>query len=125
MTTTTTTAPALGFALMWVEDVDASCRYLSEQLGLVRETEGDGDGFRQFAAGSGGIGFGLIATGPQGPQAGAVRFYFYTDDLEALRGAQQGRGVAAGEVKRMPFGAIFDVPSPNGEPPLTMMQQPQ
>jgi hypothetical protein len=122
MTTTTTAAPALGFALMWVDDVDVSCRYLSEQLGLVREPGGDGEGFRQFAAGSGGIGFGLIATGPQGPQAGAVRFYFYTPDVEELRATLTERTVAVGEIQHMPFGTIFDVPSPNGEPPMTMMQ---
>lgn len=125
MTTTTTTPPVLGFALIWVDDLDASCRYLSEQLGLAREQEGDREGFRQFAAGPGGIGFGLIATGPQGPQAGAVRFYFYTDDLDTLRAAQQQRGVAVGAVRQMPFGTIFDVPSPHGEPPLTIMQSPQ
>ena len=110
---------------MWVDDVDASCRYLSEQLGLKREPGGDGEGFRQFAADPGGIGFGLIATGPQGPQAGAVRFYFYTDDLDAVRAAQEERGVLVGEVQRMPFGTIFNVPSLNGEPPLTMMQPPR
>lgn len=124
-TTPTTSAPVLGFALMWVDDVDASCRYLSEQLGLTRAPEGDGEGFRLFAAGPGGVGFGLIATGEQGPQAGTTKLYFYTDNLQALRAAQQGRGVAVGEIRRMPFGTIFDVPSPNGEPPLTMMQPPQ
>lgn len=120
--TTTATAPTLSFAVLYVDDVDASCRYLAEQLGLPSFADRGGPDFRWFAAGPGGIEFGLIPAGEDTPKAGTVQLYFYTEGLEALREAQRARGVDAGPIQHPPFGDIFAVPSPHGEPPLTMMR---
>lgn len=120
--TTTTTAPTLSFALLYVGDLDATQRYFTEQLGFTHLPEQSGEGFHQFAAGAGGIEFGIIPAGANGPKAGTVQLYFYTDDLEALRATLRDRGVDAGPIQHPPFGDIFDVPSPNGEPSMTMMR---
>ncbi len=114
--------PTLSFVLLYVEDFDATCRYLTEQLGLPHRPEQSGPAFRLFAAGEGGIEFGVVPAEESGPQAGTVQLYYYTDNLESLRETLRGRGVDAGPIQHPPFGDIFDVPSPHGEPPLTMMK---
>ena len=125
MTTTSITAPALAFVLVVVDDLDASRRYFAEQLGLIHRADQSGASFHQFTGGPGGIEFGLIAAKDWSDPAGTAHLYFYTDDIERLRATLLDKGVAAGPIQRPPFGTIFDVPSPNGEPPLTMMQPPR
>jgi catechol 2,3-dioxygenase-like lactoylglutathione lyase family enzyme len=122
--TVTAAAPTLSFVLVVVDDLDASRRYLQEQLGLTYVPEQSGEGFHQFVSGPGGIDFGLISAREWGKPAGTAQLYFYTDDIERLRATLLERGVAAGPIQQPPFGTIFDVPSPNGEPPITMMQPP-
>jgi catechol 2,3-dioxygenase-like lactoylglutathione lyase family enzyme len=125
MTTTATGTPALSFVVLFVADLDASTQYFRDQLGLLYIADQSGEGFRLFAGGEGGIQFGLIPAGEHGPKAGTVQLYFYTTDIEDLRETLRGRGVDAGPIQHPPFGDIFDVPSPHGEPPLTMMQPPR
>jgi hypothetical protein len=122
---TATTAPTLSFVLLVVDDLDGSRRYLQEQLGLIYRADQSGGGFHQFASGAGGIEFGLISAQTWNEPAGTAHLYFYTDDIERLRASILDKGVAAGTIQHPPFGTIFDVPSPNGEPPLTMMQPPR
>jgi predicted enzyme related to lactoylglutathione lyase len=119
---TNATAPSLSFVLLVVDDLDASRRYLQEQLGLTYRADQSGENFHQFASGTGGIDFGLIAAQTWHEPAGTAHIYFYTDDIERLRATLLDRGVAAGPIQYPPFGTIFDVPSPNGEAPLTVMQ---
>ena len=117
----TTTAPTLSFALLYVADIDATRRYFTEQLGLAHLPDQSGATFHLFAAGAGGIQFGLIPAGESDPPAGTVQLYFYTQDLEGLRATLRDRGVDAGPIQHPPFGDIFDVPAPDGVP-LTMMR---
>jgi hypothetical protein len=125
VTNTTSTAPTLSFVLLVVDDLDASRRYLAEQLGLTHVPEQSGEGFHQFISGPGGIDYGLISAQAWPEPAGTAHLYFYTDDIERLRATLLDKGVAAGPIQQPPFGTIFDVPSPNGEPPLTMLQPPR
>ncbi len=122
MTTTQIAAPALSFVLIYAEDVNATHRYFTEQLGLAYVADQSGPDFRQYGSGEGGIGLGVIRPTAGDPQPGTVQLYFYTQDMERLRETLVARGVDAGPIQHPPFGDIFDVPSPHGEPPLTMMQ---
>jgi predicted enzyme related to lactoylglutathione lyase len=109
-----TTAPALNYVVFYVADLEASYRFFGETLGFTHQPEGDAPGFRQFDGGAGGMGIGLAEVREGGPPAGAVELYLKADDLPALREAWLANGVEAGPIVQMPFGAIFEIATPDG-----------
>lgn len=118
---TTATASALNFVVFYVSDIEASHDFFARTLGLTTLPEGDGPGFRQFAAGPGGSGFGLLQASEQTPPPGAAEVYFGTDDIVALRDAWIANGATVAPIVQMPFGKICEVVTPDGRT-LTALQ---
>ncbi len=121
--TTTTAMPALSFVMLHVSNVDAAFRYFTDQLGMAHIADQDAPAFRMFAAGEGGIPFGIVNEGTDGPKPGSVELVFSTPDLEGVRATLVGKGVDATEIQTAPFGEFFEIPAPNGEP-ITVMRPP-
>ena len=111
--TATITAPGLDFVVYSVADLDTSLRFFRDTLGFTHVPQGDTPGFRQFVDGTGN-GFGLAQAGEGRPAAGAVRLYYKTGDIAALREQWTVSGLAASPIVAMPFGKIFEVVTPDG-----------
>lgn len=121
--TSTTPAPALSYVILHVADLAAASAYYTDTLGFVPNAEFGGPDFREFNPQvPGGIPF-AIAQANERNAAGSVELYFYTPDIEAVRAAYTGKGVAAGAVTQMPFGVVFTLPAADG-PAHWVMQTP-
>lgn len=111
--TTTSISPSIDFVMFYVADLEQSYAFFKDTLGFTPQPEGDGPGFRQFA-GAGGPGFGLLQANEQTPPPGEVEIYLKADDLAALRDTWTARGVGATPIMQRPFGAIFEITTPDG-----------
>ncbi len=116
-------APALTFVMLHVHDIDAAFRYFSDQLGMIHIPDQDAPAFRMFAPMPGGISFGIVNEGADGPKPGSVELIFSTPDLEGVRTTLVGRGVEASTIQTKPFGEYFEIPAPDGEV-ITVMRPP-
>ena len=106
--------PSFDFVMIHVSDLDASLNFFTNVLGFERVTEGDGPGFRHLT-GKGGIQFGLMQADGQRGKPGDIEIYVKTDDINAMREAIIGKGVAAGPMMNRPFGQIVPLPTaPDG-----------
>lgn len=112
-------APALDFVVFHVADLEKSLSYFHGKLGFARVPEQDAPGF-YYLRGTSGPNFGLSQVRAGSPAAGAVEVYFKAADLAGLRAALVARQVEATPIVQMPFGAIFSLSSPDGQP-LTML----
>jgi catechol 2,3-dioxygenase-like lactoylglutathione lyase family enzyme len=113
----------LNFVVLYVSDIEASRRYFTETLGFAGEPGQSGATFIFLRSQRGGIDFGLQLASAETPPAGTAEVFLYLDtagDLEQLREALTAKGVEASAIRQMPFGTIFSVTSPDGQP-LTMM----
>jgi catechol 2,3-dioxygenase-like lactoylglutathione lyase family enzyme len=114
----------LNFVVLYVSDIEASRRYFTETLGFASEPGQSGATFLFLRSQrGGGIGFGLQLASAETPPAGTAEVFLYLDtpgDLEQLRETLTAKGVEASAIRQMPFGTIFSVKSPDGQP-LTMM----
>ncbi len=115
MTTTTTAAPTLAYALLHVADFAAASAYYTDTLGFTPNPTFNGPDFREFTPGEGGIPF-AIAQATEPGSAGTVKLYFATCEIEAIHATYTGRGVDAGAITPMPFGPVFGVPASDGVP---------
>ena len=114
------TPTPLDFVLFYVSDLKASLDYYTEQLGFDRVPAQDAPGFHYLTRGQG-VDFGLSQASAQTRAPGTVELYFKTGDASGLRAALTGKGVEATPIAHMPFGTIFTMYSPDGNP-LTMLQ---
>lgn len=109
------TQPTLDFVVIHVSDIEASFRYYTETLGFTTDPEQNGPDFRYLKGAPGGIDFGLLAADKE-HQPGSIKLYFKTHDLTGLREELLNKQVKASSIMHPPFGDIFTVPSPDGEP---------
>lgn len=107
------TTPALYFAMLYVDDLDAALGYFAETLGFEHDPSQDTPIFRYLRAGAGGIDFALRQATPDSAVAGAIELYFSAADLPGLRDAWIARGAETTAITPRPFGAIFSFHTPD------------
>ena len=106
------TKPHLGLALEYVSDVAAAKRFYVEVLGL--EVERDHPTFVQFREESGAR-F-AIASDESMDGKDDLELYWLVDDAEATFEYLSRRAEVTMPLRQMPFGKVFGVRGPAGEP---------
>jgi len=96
-----------GFAVANVKDVQKAKRFYTEVLGLKVQREAPA--FVQFES------FAIASDGPITPGA-STELYWLVDDAEAARTELSNRGAVPGPIDTKPFGKLFSVTDPDGEP---------
>ncbi|HZC78398.1 MAG TPA: VOC family protein, partial [Ktedonobacterales bacterium] len=92
-----TTDLYLNFVVLYVSDIEASCRYFTETLGFASEPGQSAATFIFLRSQrGGGIDFGLQLASAETPPAGTAEVFLYLDtagDLEELRETLTAKGV--------------------------------
>lgn len=96
----------------YVPDMEAAKRFYSEVLGL--EIERDFPTFVQFRDAAG-VNYAIANDEPLS-DGQAREIYWVTDDAEQTHADLAGRGVETSAVREMPFGKVFSVTDPAGQP---------
>jgi catechol 2,3-dioxygenase-like lactoylglutathione lyase family enzyme len=99
--------PRFGFALEYVDDIDAAKHFYADVLGLVIEREAPQ--FIQFTNFA-------IASDESLSGTRQLELYWIVDDAEAAYRELSPKAEIASPVKQMPFGKVFSVKGPTGEP---------
>lgn len=101
------TSPALGFAMIYVSDLDAALAYCTTKLGLVRDADQSGPTFHFLLSGSGGMPLGLGQAVADGPKAGTIELAFKTPNADAFHSELADKGLDLSPVETRPFGRTF------------------
>jgi predicted enzyme related to lactoylglutathione lyase len=107
-----TTGSRFGFALEYVTDIEAAKRFYVEVLSL--EVEREAPVFVQFRDRSG-AGY-AIATDESMSGSRGLELYWVVDDAEAALRELSARAEICLPLKQMPFGRVFGVSDPSGQP---------
>ena len=107
-----TTTPRFGLALEYVSDIEAAKRFYIDVLGL--EVERDSPTFVQFKE-QAGANFAIASDEPLGG-GGNLELYWLVDDAEAAFGELSQKAEVSLPLKQMPFGKVFGVKDPDGQP---------
>jgi catechol 2,3-dioxygenase-like lactoylglutathione lyase family enzyme len=99
--------PRFGFAIEYVDDIQAATRFYTDVLGLKVEREHES--FVQFDHFA-------IATDEALGGSRELELYWLVDDAEAARAALSKNCEVTKEVTQMPFGKVFGVRGPTGQP---------
>ncbi len=104
--------PRFAFALEYVEDIEAAKRFYVEILGLRVEREAPV--FIQFKD-SAGIRYAIASDEPLTGTRG-LELYWLVDDAEAACSMLSQRAELCVPLQQMPFGKVFAVKDPAGQP---------
>jgi predicted enzyme related to lactoylglutathione lyase len=99
--------PRFGFALEYVDDIDAAKHFYADVLGLVIEREAPQ--FIQFTNFA-------IASDESLSGTRQLELYWIVDDASAAFQELSSKAEIASPIKQMPFGRVFSVKGPTGEP---------
>jgi catechol 2,3-dioxygenase-like lactoylglutathione lyase family enzyme len=102
-----TITPRFGFALEYVNDIDAARRFYVDVLGLVAQREAPVFvQFENFA----------IASDESLSGTRELELYWLVDDAEAAYSDMSRKGEVSVPLKELPFGKVFGVTGPTGQP---------
>jgi catechol 2,3-dioxygenase-like lactoylglutathione lyase family enzyme len=96
----------------YVPDIEDAKRFYTDVLGL--EIEREAPTFVQFRDGAG-VNYAIANDEPLS-DGQAREIYWATDDAERAHADLSRRGVAATPVRELPFGKVFSVTDPAGQP---------
>lgn len=99
--------PALGFAMLYVADLDGALTYLTEKLGFIRVPEQSDASFHFLVGGEGGIPFGIGQASATSPQPGTIELAFKTANVDDLHAAYAEKDVNPPAIEAKPFGRSF------------------
>ena len=116
-------APVLDFVVLYVSNLEETCNYFTQTLGLEHLVDQDTPDFRGFAGGEKGLPFGIVQASEHTPRPGSVEIYLKTDNLAGLHTRLAQQGVRTTEIAHMPFGSIFTVDAPDVHI-VTMLKEP-
>jgi catechol 2,3-dioxygenase-like lactoylglutathione lyase family enzyme len=104
--------PRFGFALEYVPDVEEAKRFYVDVKGL--EVERYHPSFVQFSDASGS--YFAVASDESVGGSGADELYWVVEDAEAAFRELSGRAEISMPLREMPFGKVFGVRDPAGQP---------
>ncbi len=104
--------PRFGFALEYVSDIEAAKRFYVEVLGL--EVEREAPTFVQFKDQAGD--YFAVASDESMSGSRDLELYWLVDDAEAAFGDLSQKAEVILPLKQMPFGKVFGVKDPAGQP---------
>ncbi len=104
--------PRFGFALEYVSDLEAAKRFYVEVLGL--EVEREAPVFVQFKDQAGD--YFAIASDESMSGSRGLELYWLVDDAEAAFGELSQKAEVTVPLKQMPFGKVFGLKDPTGQP---------
>jgi catechol 2,3-dioxygenase-like lactoylglutathione lyase family enzyme len=104
--------PRFGFVVEYVPDIEAAKRFYVDVLGL--EIERDHPVFVQFKDPAGAR-FAIAGDEPLSG-SGQPELYWLVDDAEAAFGELHQRAEVGLPLKEMPFGKVFGIKDPAGQP---------
>jgi len=107
-----TSNPRFGFVVEYVADVEAAKRFYVDVFGL--EVERDHPTFVQFRD-QAGASFAVAGDAPLGG-SGDPELYWLVDDAEAAFSALSQRAEVSLPLQQMPFGKVFGIKDPAGQP---------
>jgi catechol 2,3-dioxygenase-like lactoylglutathione lyase family enzyme len=105
------TPPRFGFAIEYVDDIQAATRFYTQVMGL--KVERQHPSFVQFDHFA-------IATDEALAGSRELELYWLVDDAEAARKALPESAEVTLEITQMPFGKVFGVRGPTGEPRFSL-----
>ena len=97
--------PTFGFAVAYVNDIDASTRFYADVLGI--RVERTSPTFVQFEH------FAIASDEPLGGKR-ELELYWLVDDAEAAFKEMSRQGTVSLPLKQMPFGKVFGIQDPDG-----------
>ncbi|HLZ30047.1 MAG TPA: VOC family protein [Chloroflexota bacterium] len=100
------TTPRFGFAIEYVDDIDAATRFYTDILGL--RVERSAPTFVQFEH------FALAGDEPLSGKR-ELELYWLVDDAEAAFSEMSRTGTVSLPLKQMPFGKVFGIQDPDGQ----------
>lgn len=98
--------PRFGFAIDYVDDIDASTRFYADVLGL--HIERTAPNFVQFEH------FALAGDEPLSGRR-ELELYWLVEDAEAAFKEMSRKGTVSLPLKQMPFGKVFGIQDPDGK----------